>query len=153
MNALDLPSGYPELILKWAQSCLDELTLEEFGGDFWEVWTSPYGLHRYDINITTHANPDGDTARVVVYDTYLEDLDLPDLPIVESTDFDNFIYLGDVNIPQQTERVIMDKEELIFKIIQILQTDGEEMNDGECLDEVAVLLEEQGYTVFNKEEK
>ena len=47
----------------------------------------------------------------------------------------------------------MNKEELILKIIEILQTDGEEMNDGECLDEVAVLLEKQGYTVFNKGEK
>ncbi len=153
MTTLDLPSGYPDLILSWANSIMSEISPKEFDGDYWQVWTSPYFLHRYDINITTHANPDGDTARVVAYATYLEDLDHDDLPIVELTDHSQFIFIGDVNIPQQTERVIMDKEELILKIIEILQTDGEEMNDGECLDEVAVLLEEQGYTVFNKEEK
>lgn len=100
MTTLDLPSGYPDLILSWANSIMSEISPEEFGGDYWEVWTSPAGLHRYDINITTHANPDGDTARVVAYATYLEELDHDDLPIVESTDHSQFVFIGDVSVKQ-----------------------------------------------------
>ena len=146
MIDLKLDSDDCQAIISWAQSRLNELTAEEVGEDFWEVWRSADLTKAYDVNIWS-PNVVTNIARVVAHNIYIDENNY------EITEYSRFVYLGDVNIPQQIERVIMDKEELILKIIEILQTDGEEMNDGECLDEVAVLLEKQGYTVFNKEEK
>ena len=42
----------------------------------------------------------------------------------------------------------MTKDELVAKIIEILRMPGEEMTDGECMDEVVLLLEAEGYDVF-----
>jgi len=42
----------------------------------------------------------------------------------------------------------MTKDELVAKIIEIMRTPGEEMTDGECMDEVALLLEAEGYDPF-----
>ena len=39
-------------------------------------------------------------------------------------------------------------EILIHEIIRILNLPGEENTDGECLDQVAELLESRGYKVF-----
>lgn len=44
----------------------------------------------------------------------------------------------------------MTTEDIISEIIRILQIDGDLATDGECLDMVAGVLEENGYTVYDK---
>ena len=44
----------------------------------------------------------------------------------------------------------MTTEDIISEIIKILQIDGDLATDGECLDMVAGILEENGYTVYDK---
>ena len=44
----------------------------------------------------------------------------------------------------------MTTEDIISEIIRILQIDGDLATDGECLDMVAGILEENGYTVYDK---
>jgi len=41
-------------------------------------------------------------------------------------------------------------EKIIADIIKALETDGEDANDGECLDWVAQILRDAGYKVFDK---
>ena len=87
---LVLPAGYSELILNWATSQANALTLAEYGGDYWNVWRSPNGLHRYDINIHSHCEPN--TARIVAYSMYTE------LGDITMTDYDNYCFIGIVDI-------------------------------------------------------
>ena len=91
MSAKELPSGYPEIIMRWATSVINSMDYQEFGGDWWHTWRSPAGLHSYDINI--HAPYDEDnTARVVVYDlTTDENGDVV-------TDTSSFYFVGNVDI-------------------------------------------------------
>jgi hypothetical protein len=42
----------------------------------------------------------------------------------------------------------MSKDELVREIVRIMNQDGENFTDGECMDEVAELLESDGYEVF-----
>lgn len=41
----------------------------------------------------------------------------------------------------------MSKDELVREIIKVLKTNGEEMTDGECLDEIVSILHNEGYMV------
>lgn len=47
---------------------------------------------------------------------------------------------------QQGEKAL--KDELVAKIVKIMRLDGEHFTDGECLDLIAELLEEEGYDPF-----
>lgn len=87
---LVLPAGYSELILNWATSQANALTLAEYCDDYWHVWRSPNGLHRYDINIHSHREPN--TARIVAHSMYTE---LGDMTM---TDYDNYCFIGIVDI-------------------------------------------------------
>ena len=49
-------------------------------------------------------------------------------------------------LAQQEEKAL--KDELVEKIIKIMRLEGEHFNDGECLDLIAELLEEEGYDPF-----
>jgi hypothetical protein len=89
---LTLPAGYSELIMNWATSQANALTMAEYGGDYWNVWVSPNGLHRYDINIHSHRDPDGDIARIVAHAMYTE------LGDITMTDYDNYCVIGTVDI-------------------------------------------------------
>jgi len=40
-------------------------------------------------------------------------------------------------------------EKIIARIVEILRLDGEEVTDGECLDQIIKLLGEHGWKVFN----
>ena len=42
----------------------------------------------------------------------------------------------------------MSKDELVREIIRIMNQKGEEFTDGECMDQVAEMLENDGYEVF-----
>jgi hypothetical protein len=42
----------------------------------------------------------------------------------------------------------MSKDELVREIIRIMNQDGENFTDGECMDQVTELLESDGYEVF-----
>ena len=90
-SALELPSGFPEIIMRWATSVINSMDYQEFGGDWWHTWRSPAGLHTYDINI--HAPYDEDnTARVVAYELTTDrhgDL---------VTDTSSFYFVGNVDI-------------------------------------------------------
>ena len=44
----------------------------------------------------------------------------------------------------------MTHEQIIQEIIKLLNQPGEERTDGECLDDVAELLENNGWKVFEK---
>ena len=44
----------------------------------------------------------------------------------------------------------MRKKELIGKIIEIAQTDGELMTDGECLDRILDEISKAGYDIFDQ---
>ena len=87
---LVLPAGYSELILDWATSQANALTLAEYDDDYWNVWRSPNGLHRYDINIRSHREPN--TARIVAHSMYTE------LGDITMTDYDNYCFIGIVDI-------------------------------------------------------
>lgn len=43
----------------------------------------------------------------------------------------------------------MTSDELIEQIIKIMNLPGEEYTDGECLEEIAELLEDNGYKVYS----
>lgn len=85
-----LPPEYKAAILNWATSQANALTLAEYGDDYWHVWNSPNGLHRYDINIHSHREPN--TARIVAHAMYTE------LGDVTMTDYDNYCFIGTVDI-------------------------------------------------------
>lgn len=40
----------------------------------------------------------------------------------------------------------MTNEELLFAVCRLLETDGEDMTDGECLDAIAQLLNNNGWS-------
>ena len=42
----------------------------------------------------------------------------------------------------------MSKDELVREIVRIMNQDGENFTDGECMDQVTELLESDGYEVF-----
>jgi len=89
-GGLDLPSGYSELILNWATSQANALTMAEYGGDYWHVWRSPNGLHSYDINI--YSFDYDDIARIVVHAITTDD----NGGLV--TDTSNYCVIGTVDI-------------------------------------------------------
>ena len=90
-SALELPSGFPEIIMRWATSVINSMDYQEFGGDWWHTWRSPAGLHTYDINIHAPYDED-DMARVVVYElTTDENGDVV-------TDTSSFYFVGNVDI-------------------------------------------------------
>jgi hypothetical protein len=91
-GTLELPPEYKVAILNWATSQANALTMAEYGGDYWNVWVSPNGLHRYDINIHSHRDPDGDIARIVAHAMYTE------LGDITMTDYDNYCFIGTVDI-------------------------------------------------------
>lgn len=41
------------------------------------------------------------------------------------------------------------EESIFVKIIEILEQDGEEVTDGECINQIVNLLQENGYKIFN----
>jgi hypothetical protein len=44
----------------------------------------------------------------------------------------------------------MTKDELVYAIVQIGLTDGDEMSDAECLEAIWALLQVEGYEVLDK---
>ena len=46
----------------------------------------------------------------------------------------------------------MRSKALIARIIEIAQTDGELMTDGECLDEIVIEILKAGYDIFDRSE-
>ena len=56
------------------------------------------------------------------------------------------IFTDRPTVQQQEEKAL--KDELVEKIIKIMRLEGEHFNDGECLDLIAELLEEEGYDPF-----
>ena len=46
----------------------------------------------------------------------------------------------------------MRNKALIARIIEIAQTDGELMTDGECLDEIVIEILKAGYDIFDRSE-
>ena len=91
VSSLDLPSGYPELILRWATSQANAFHGNEYGDDYWHTWRSPAGLHSYDVNIYSQYETDN-TARVVVYEL------TTDMNGDIVTDTSNYCFIGNVDI-------------------------------------------------------
>ena len=62
------------------------------------------------------------------------------------------IFTDRPTVQQQKEKAMEDEYlALVNKIITIMRLEGEDFTDGECLDLIAELLEEQGYDPFPDE--
>ncbi len=50
-------------------------------------------------------------------------------------------------------QIVMNEKAIIKRIIKIIQQDGEDATDGECISQIMELLQWNGYEVFNIENR